>query len=499
MKMPVLAFFFAVILLQTSIAEEISKVNSARIVKDFNSNWSFNYFPSEKPGSDCELPAFDDSKWKAVSLPHTWNTYETTGLTRAETDLSGDNYWNTGWGWYRKHFRTGPEITGKKVFLEFDGVQGNCKVWLNGKLLGEHSGGYGRFDFDITSFLRRDGDNVIAVSVRNKVQGASYNLYGGIHRNVNIVIRNPLYIPMQGSALHEGGTAISSFDVSQAQGSVSIQTWVKNDNPSTKVCILQTTIKDKSGKIVQSLKSTAEIKSGDIYRFSQVSKAIKDPHLWSPGAPYLYSVVSEINEGKSLADNYESTFGFRWVEQKPEGLYLNGEKITTRQWIVPRDYPFLGSIIPEELFNQILKDVKSEGRERLLIAADYPLQAYVYDLADRNGILSIVSVPAGSSENQDPGVSREQIYDVIRSERNHPSILFWKQEDGSINDSYNIIRSEDPGRPVISGNEMQSLISQKANVAAVSVQPDAASKRAVRIELKTINDRIAGRGSIVKI
>ena len=127
---------------------------SHRIEKVINSQWTFNYFPASGANRGYEAPGFDDSKWPAISIPHTWSTFETTGQIHpfirnaSETE---NPYWWIGWGWYRKHFSVNREFSGNKVFIEFEGVQKYCKVWLNGKYLGDHKGGYGSFDFDITS------------------------------------------------------------------------------------------------------------------------------------------------------------------------------------------------------------------------------------------------------------------------------------------------------------------------------------------------------------
>jgi len=146
-------------------------VKTPRTEKIINSQWTFNYYPDEKADQGYESYSFDDSKWPVISIPHTWMTYETTGdihpfiRNAAESD---DPYWWIGWGWYRKHFSINKEFSGKKVFIEFEGVQKYCKIWINGKYLGDHKGGYGSFDFDLTGFINEGKDNVIAVAVNNK-------------------------------------------------------------------------------------------------------------------------------------------------------------------------------------------------------------------------------------------------------------------------------------------------------------------------------------------
>jgi len=109
-------------------------------------------------------------KWPAVSIPHTWSTFETTGEFHPfiRSSESENPYWWTGWGWYRKHFSVSKEYSDRKAFIEFEGVQKYCKVWVNGKYLGDHKGGYGSFDFDISAVLKPGEDNVIVVAVNNR-------------------------------------------------------------------------------------------------------------------------------------------------------------------------------------------------------------------------------------------------------------------------------------------------------------------------------------------
>ncbi len=236
---------------------------SHRIEKIINSQWTFNYFPGAGANKGYETPRFDDSKWPAISIPHTWSTYETTGELHPfiRNASEADNpYWWLGWGWYRKHFTVNTEYSDRKVFLEFEGVQKYCKVWLNGQYLGDHKGGYGSFDFDITSVLKPGEDNVLAVAVNNHqkdefkippMAAGNFNVYGGIYRDVTIVLKDKLFIPMQGAANHEGGTFVNTPLVSEKEGVVRVQTWVKNDYPQKKTCTLITTVVDSTGKVVQ--------------------------------------------------------------------------------------------------------------------------------------------------------------------------------------------------------------------------------------------------------
>jgi len=114
-------FFYCITNLDAQ-KKPLEMLSAKRIEKVINSNWTFNYFPKESADKGYESPGYDDSQWPAISLPHTWNTYETTGDRHPfvlNPDEEDNMYWWIGWGWYRKHFAINCDLTGKKVFVEF--------------------------------------------------------------------------------------------------------------------------------------------------------------------------------------------------------------------------------------------------------------------------------------------------------------------------------------------------------------------------------------------
>ena len=125
---------------------------------------------------------------------------------------------------------------------------------------------------------------------------------------------------MQGSASHDGGTLVITPQVTEKEGIVRIQTWVKNDNPQKKNCTLQTSISDTTNRIVQVIKSDAILTPGQLFMFDQTFKPIKNPHLWSDKVPYLYKVYTEVIDGKTVTDTYAS----------PQGLKFTSTGDTTR-------------------------------------------------------------------------------------------------------------------------------------------------------------------------
>jgi beta-galactosidase len=435
----------AMLLFSVSSAQKKQTENqkSHRIEKLINSQWTFNYFPATVADKGYEATGFDDSKWPVISIPHTWSTYETTGEVHPfiRNASEADNpYWWTGWGWYRKHFTPGSEYSGRKIFVEFEGVQKYCKVWINGKYLGDHKGGYGSFDFDLTGYVKPGEDNLLVVAVNNRqkdefrippLAAGEFDVYGGIYRDVSLVLKDNLYIPMQGSAMHEGGTYISTPQVSEKEGIVRVQTWVKNDNAIRKNCTLQTIISDAAEKVVQVVKSESIIEPGQIFRFDQIFKPVKNPHLWSPDNPYLYTAHSQVIDERAIVDDYTTSFGFRWFswDFKENFLYLNGAKMVIHGGNRHQSYPWLGDAIPKWITEMDFKDLAENMNYNFIRTAYYPNDRIVYDLTDKYGIVAEEELPNILNQDFSPEVQQQQLKEMIRRDRNHPSILFWSMGD----------------------------------------------------------------------
>ncbi|HAM10374.1 MAG: hypothetical protein A2X05_12085 [Bacteroidetes bacterium GWE2_41_25] len=487
-----------------------------RVEQVINSNWTFNYFPRESTPKSYEAFGFDDSRWTAISIPHTWRTYETTGelhpfiVNSAEDD---NMYWWTGWGWYRKRFALSREYFGRKVFIEFDGVQKHCKVWLNGKYLGEHQGAYGAFDFDVTSIIKPEGsENVLAVAVNNFQEGSApfmpdreggYYEYGGIIRNVRLVLKDQLYIPMQGSAAYEGGTFVTTPVVNEKEAVVRVQTWVRNDYTVKKNCTLNTTILDAANKAVQVLSTQSAINPGQVFMFDQTFKPIRSPHLWSPDNPYLYTVKSKVIDANSAVDVYYSPLGIRsskW-DSNEKILTVNGKKIDLKGGNRRQDYPWLGAAVPEWL---ILMDCKykdeTEGYNFLRTIYNQDNRV-VYEQADKAGIVIDAETYGINDRNSSPREIEQKVKEIIRSNRNHPSVMFWSfVNDAGFSTGSEFALAEDPSRQVLSGRDNPDATTSYFWYDPGNIKSPASSSvsGAARISLTGSHNKItADRGSVV--
>lgn len=405
-----------------------------RIAKTIDRDWTFQYFPAEQPDLAPANLHYDDSRWPAIALPHTWNTYETTRevhpfiKTATERD---DTYWWYGWGWYRKHLVIGKQYAGHLVSLEFDGVQKYSKVYVNGKSAGEHKGGYTSFTVDITPYVQFGQDNLIAVQVSNQRNdpfgtippstAGNFDVYGGIDRDVRLVIKDRLHFPYQGSADYEGGTFITTPTVSADRAEVRVRTWVRNDYPSAHDCTLITTIVDREGKLVQRLETKASIAPGESHEFDQTTPVAR-PHLWSPDEPYLYKVRSEI--GSDAIENPLGIRTFYWKKAEHQ-LILNGKPIRLIGTNRHEEYPWLGSAVPKWIHEKDMQDMRFNLGDNFQRTVHYPNDPYVYGLSDRLGIITVEEVPNIKDIAFGRDIQLQNVREMIRRDRNHPCIFFW--------------------------------------------------------------------------
>ena len=411
-----------------------------RIQKTINRDWTFQYFPSPQPDADPAQPAFDDSRWPAVAVPHTWSTYETTGdlhpFIRSATERL-DTYWWYGWGWYRKRFTLDKQFSGRLVAVEFDGVQKYARVYLNGELVGEHKGGYTGFSVDITAKVRFGQTNVLAVQVSNRrddpfggippMTAGNFDVYGGIYRDVRLVIRDRLSIPFQGSAEYQGGTFVTTPEVSAGRGVANVRTWVRNEYAEPRLCTLVNRVLDSNGKTLAEAHSQEMIAPGTTHEFSQRLPAVAQPHLWSPDSPYLYSVATEVREGVRLTDTYSSPLGFRWYSWNDDEkrLYLNGHKLVLHGMNRHQEFPWLGDAMPKWMQIRDLEDMRFSLGMNFQRTVHYPNDPLVYDESDRLGIITIEELPNIKDIAFGRDIQQAMLKEAIRRDRNHPCIFIW--------------------------------------------------------------------------
>ncbi|GAB3416510.1 glycoside hydrolase family 2 protein [Niabella aquatica] len=403
-----------------------------------NRDWAFSYFPENSEPVFSTLLNFDDKKWPAVALPHTWSVYETTGekhpfiFNPSEQD---DSYWWKGWGCYRKKVFFGSALKDKKIFLEFDGVQKYARIYINGKFVEDHKGGFTSFAVDITDKVSWNSENLLAITVSNQrndpyrippMTAGNWNVYGGVYRNVRLVLKNKVFIPFQGNASHEGGAVITTSNESIKDAGLHLKTFVKNEYDIPRKCRLEIRITDPLGKLVKILRKEQVIPKGEMAVF--VEKTIlPKPYLWSPETPHLYKAELYVKVNGKVTDCYKSSFGVRWFtwNRNENALYLNDRKVHIKGTNRHQEYPWLGDAIPRFITLQDMLDIKVNLGHNFMRAAHYINDPYLYHLADSLGIIMVEEVPNIKSIDFSEEVQEQNVREMIRRDRNHPSILFW--------------------------------------------------------------------------
>src|SRR5687768_12060204 len=304
----------------------------------FDEDWRFH-----RGGMQwAENPAFDDSKWRQLDLPHDWSLENIPGTQSpfdpaAISQVSG-GFTVGGTGWYRKSF-TLPErgrSEGSRIYLQFDGVMSNAEVWLNGRSLGAHPYGYTSFFFDITDLVKRKDKNIVAVKVRNEGENSRWYTGSGIYRHVWLTITDPLHVA-------PWGTYITTPEVSDQTATVSIRTKVLNKNNSTADASIRTRILDPKGSEVGVASAQQQIPADSTAEVRQIVTVSK-PERWSLEKPALYRAVTEISWNGQVTDRYETVFGIRTISfDAARGFVLNGKPVELKGGCVHHDNGPLGA------------------------------------------------------------------------------------------------------------------------------------------------------------
>jgi beta-galactosidase len=400
---------------------------------NFNREWKFQLGDY----SGAEAIALDDANWDSIGLPHSFSI---------PYFLSPKFY--TGYGWYRKHFNVSSAWQGKRIFLEFDGAFQVAEVFVNGLLVGEHKGGYTGFSVDITEAVK-PGDNVVAVRVNNfwnarlAPRAGEHVFSGGIYRDVRLVVAAPLHVAWY-------GTFATSPEVSKESGTVNVKTEVVNSSSEVKSASVKTSIFDADGKQVAEMQSAQSVPAGATVVFDQTSSPIAKPMLWHPDHPYLYSVKTTVLDGGKPVDDFTSTMGFRWFKwTADQGFFLNGEHYYFKGANVHQDHAGWGDAVTDAGFERDIRMVKDAGFD-FIRGSHYPHDPSFSDACDRLGMLfwsennfwgsggfkgegnfqvSGAYPTKSNDESEFKNSVRNSLRDMIRINRNHPSIVVWSMSN----------------------------------------------------------------------
>ena len=403
--------------------------NSGREVYSMNPAWRFHKGAVES----AETKEFNDKDWTVVSLPD--------GIEYLPTEASGCiNY--QGEVWYRKHFTPDAALKGKKLFLHFEAIMGKSKVFVNGKLLTEHFGGYLPVIADVTDVLDWNGDNVIAVWADNsddpsyppgKAQDVlDYTYFGGIYRDCWLIAHNNVFItdPNYENEVAGGGLFVAFGKVSDALAEVQLKIHVRNATKNPFSGRVEYMLLQPDGTEVARLSDKIQVKAG---RATTVSDRmpVKQPMLWTPSTPTLYNLlVRVLDKEGNVIDGYRRRIGIRSIEFKgKDGFYLNGRPYGKPLIGANRhqDFAVVGNAVANSIHWRDAKKLKDVGME-IIRNAHCPQDPAFMDACDELGLFVIVNTPGWQFWNDAPEFAQRvysDIRNVVRRDRNLLSVWLW--------------------------------------------------------------------------
>lgn len=413
----------------------------------YNFNASWKVFKGDD--SSAIHAAFDDSKWKQVTLPYAWN--EDEAFKKDIVDLS------TGVAWYRKKFRLPLTSKDQKIFIEFEGVRQAAAIYVNGKYVGLHENGVTAFGYDISKLLKfGNEENIIAVRTDNsweyrekatntKYQWIDKNFnanYGGLSKNVFLHVAGNVYqtLPLFNN-LGTTGTYIyaKDFDIKNRTATIVAESEIKNESGKQQTVSYAVAVKDMNGLLVKTFSSAPVTIHPNETKTIGSSATANNLNFWSWGYGYLYDVETSLLINGKVVDVVVTKTGFRKTAFKEGMIYLNDRVIQVHGYAqrTSNEWPAVGMSVPAWL---------SDYSNKLMVESNGNLVRWMHitpwkqdvESCDRVGLMQ--AMPAGDAERDVDGIRWKQRTEVMRDaiiyNRNNPSIIFYECGNENISEAH---------------------------------------------------------------
>lgn len=436
----------------------------------FDDGWRF----SRGGGDAFEAPGLDDSAWREVRLSHDWSIEDVPGgkapdqagpFDRLAIGANATGFTVGGEGWYRKHFRLADHPDDSIVEILFGGAYLHTEVWLNGRRLGESVSGYIPFAFDLTPFLIRHGDNVLAVRVRNEGRNTRWYAGSGLYRSVTLDV-----LPSR-CRVQRWGVAAWTSALESGAATVDVRTELQG---ALDGCELTTRLRDRDGSIVASATASADASVPQ-------SLVLRGPRLWSPDAPNLYTLETVLSRGGQPLDHVEQPFGIRIIAFDPQrGMTINGTSTKLRGACLHHDNGLLGACAFADADDRRVRLLKARGFNAIR-SSHNPSSRTLRDACDRLGMLLIEEAFDTWHEGKEPqdfatefrGHWADVIRGMVLPARNSPSVMMWsigneipsRTTDEGLEWSWtlaNAVKRLDHTRPVTAG--LNGVLGQEVRV-----------------------------------
>lgn len=389
-----------------------SAVMAQSAVQSLNDGWVFSE---------------DNQHWQAVALPHTWNT-----------DAYSTRDYKQGKCYYKRKLQT----TNKRHFLKLEAAYKTSTIYINGKKMGEHRGGYTASVFDLTPYLDSLKTNELLITVDNADQhvapiSADFTFMGGIYRNVKLITTQQQHFSMTEDGAD--GIFVSTSQVNAEKANVSVMARLRNDADVDKDCYVVNTLYAPDGKVVSTQRKRVRLLAGQTVRNVMHLQQVKHPILWSPEHPNLYKVktmlidaekhrVSLQKSVESVLDVQEHYIGMRWCEfDAQKGFYLNGKPYKLNGMCRHQDMRPYGVALDDDMHRRDLRMLKDMGCNFIRLA-HYPQAEAVLEMCDKLGMLVWEEIPVVNYVPEDDEFADnacQQLREMIRQHYNHSSIILW--------------------------------------------------------------------------
>ncbi len=372
-----------------------------REVLNLNTKWAFSKEADQ-------VPEVMPQRWYWVNLPHCWNAID-------GQDGGSDYYRGT--CYYAKEIEKSELPVNSQYYLEIRGANSSADVYLNGKKLAHHDGGYSTWRVNLTDSL--EDKNLLVIAVDNSPnrtvypQTADFTFYGGLYRDVNLIAVNDSHFDLD----YYGGPGIKvSPEIDGSDAKVGMEVFLTNAKEGQ---TLVYTVKDQDGNMVAEVEKAVD-DMAEVLTIPQV-------HLWNGKKdPYLYTAEVVLKDGEEILDAVSTRFGCRTYEIDPEkGFILNGESYPLRGVSRHQDRWGLGNALLPEHHREDIELICEVGATTIRLA-HYQHDQYFYDLCDEKGLVIWAEIPY-ISDHMDTGRENtvSQMKELITQNYNHPSIVVW--------------------------------------------------------------------------
>ena len=414
-------------------------------IKNQGSDWSSQFNIQHVEAQNQALAVHPDTlkqefnqlsmgNWEKINLPHTPFVEPLVVL----------HQWQ-GICYYRKILNVSKKEIDKRLWLEFEGAMHLADVWVNGQHLIQHSGGYTPFVVDVTGMLHADRGNEILVRLDNRnnplippgkpLETLDFCYYGGLYRDVNLIVKHPVHIthPIMANEVAGGGIFVTYPYVSKQEAEIKVKTQVSNKVGTQRHLTIRHTLYEWSkkkgrGKKVALVESPLVLAAGTTQHHTQ-QFTVNNPKLWYPDSPALYVLRTEVMDGRKVTDCEDTRIGIRRIEMTREkGFVINDKPLKLEGSNRHQEYPYVGNAISDQAQYRDMYQIRDNGFNTVRLG-HYPQDPSVLEACDELGLLVIEPIPGWQFFNKAQGFvdhTYKDIRDLIRRDRNHPSVIMWE-------------------------------------------------------------------------